>query len=745
MAQDPDRPLDDGRVRMPRTDAAMNRVAPSAGAGSKGSKDDKQPVALRAGPRKLSRSEEQAIVRRALKNFERASKADDENRKAGLDDDKFYYGEQWPSDILQQRNADKRPALTINKLPTFVHQVTNDQRQNRLSINVSPVGDRSDVQGAQMFRGLVRAIERNSTADIAYDTGFESAARKGWGYWRVVTQFESPDSFHQEILIKRVRNAFSVYMDPNRLEPDGADAKFGFITEMIPREDFKAQYPKADPMHWSVGGVGDSAKLWIDQHNVRIAEYFEIVHETRKLVMLSNGHVGWEDELADHTRAMIEAGRIDIEDERESDCPKVHWYLLTAKEILEERDWPGRYIPIIECVGDEIDIEGKVKKWGIVRHAKDAQRMYNYWATSETENVALAPKAKFLLAEGQDEGYEQEWNQAHTRSSPVLHYRQRDLTGQPAPPPIPTTPPQIPAAVVNAKQGAAQDMQATTGIRFDATLQERVYDESGRALRELRRSGDLGSFHFTDNFARSLRHTGEILIDLIPKIYDTKRVLTILREDDREELVQLDPSAPPNSPDQRHPVTQKAMKVFNPSLGKYGVTVTIGPSYATKRIEAAESMMDFVRAMPNAGALIMDLVAKSQDWPEAETIATRLAKAIPPQYLTPEVKDVPPQVQAIIQSLDTQVKQLTAEKGALLAQLTDQQADRAQRQDKIEKDFESKLINIVAQVETKMAAVQQKAEQTFITQIGSRLEALGEGVNLLRETLANPPEKETKH
>jgi hypothetical protein len=745
MAQVPDKPLDDGKVRMPRTDAAMNRVAPSAGAGGKGSKDDKKPVALRASSAKRNKAKDQEIVKRALKNFERSSKADDENRKAGLDDDKFYYGDQWPSDVIERRRNDPsgpRPTLTINKLPTFVHQVTNDQRQNRLSINVSPVGDRSDVQGAQMFRGLVRAVERNSTADIAYDTGFESAARKGWGYWRIVTQFESPDSFHQEVLIKRVRNAFSVYLDPDRQEPDGADSKFAFVTEMIPREDFKAQYPKADPMPWSVGGIGDSSKLWIDQHNVRIAEYFEIAHETRTLIMLSNGHVGWEDELADHTRAMIEDGRLEIEDERESDCPKVHWYLMTAKEILEERDWPGRYIPIVEVVGDEIDIEGKVKKWGIVRHAKDAQRMYNYWATSETENVALAPKAKFLLAEGQDEGYTEEWNQAHTRSSPVLHYRQADINGQPAPPPIPTTPPQIPAAVVNAKQGAAQDMMATTGIQFDPAMQERVYDESGRALREKRRTGNIGSFHFTDNFARSLRHTGEILIDLIPKIYDTKRVLTILREDDKEELVQLDPSAPPNAPDQRHPMTKKAMKVFNPSLGKYGVTVTIGPSYATKRIEAAESMMDFVRAMPNAGALIMDLVAKSQDWPEAETIATRLAKAIPPQYLTPEVKDVPPQVQAIIQQLDTQVKQLTVEKTALLAQLTDQQADRAQRQDKIEKDFEAKLIGIVSQVETKMAAVQQKAEQTFITQIGSRLEGLGESVNLLRETLA---EKETKH
>lgn len=739
MADAPYKSAADSKIHMPSMDAGMNRIAPSAqrgGKGEKGGEDDNRFGDKRLADRKRTKKEKQEILRRALKNFEHASKADDENRKAGLDDDKFYYGEQWPSDVVHQREG--RPCLTINKLPTFVHQVTNDLRQNRLSINVSPVGDRSDVEGAQMFRGIIRSIERKSSADIAYDTAIESAARKGWGYWRIITQFEAPDSFKQEIIIKRVRNAFSVYLDPDRLEPDASDAKWGFVTEMITRDQFKERYPKCDPMAWTSGGIGEKEKLWIEQNNVRIAEYFEIVNETKTLVMLSNGHVGYEDELSDFTKRMIDNGRLHIVDERESECPNVYWYFMTCKEIIEERDWPGRWIPIVECVGDEIDIEGKVKKWGIVRQAKDAQRMYNYWASSETENVALAPKAKFLLAEGQDEGYEQEWSQAHTKSNPVLHYRQLDLMGNQAPPPIPTLPPQIPAAVVGAKQGAAQDMMATTGIRFDATLQERVYDESGRALRELRRAGDLGWFHLTDNVARSLRHTGAILIDLIPKILDTKCIEMILREDDSEEFIQIDPSAPQGAPDTRHPVTQKSLKVLNPNLGKYGVTVTIGPSYATKRIEASESMMDFVRALPNAGALIMDLVAKSQDWPEAETIALRLAKAIPAEYLTPEAKDVPPQVQAMIQSLDTQVKQLTVEKTALLAQLTDQQADRAIQQDKIQKDFEAKLIATVAQVETVMAKTQQQAEQSWMTHVGSKIEALGEGVNLLRESLTNP-------
>jgi hypothetical protein len=309
----------------------------------------------------------------------------------------------------------------------------------------------------------------------------------------------------------------------------------------------------------------------------------------------------------------------------------------------------------------------------------------------------------------------------------VLQYKPETLNGKLLPPPTRQQPEGPPASVVNAKQGAAQDMMATTGIRFDATMQERTYDESGRALRELRERGDIGSFHFFDNLARSLRHTGVLIVDLIPKVYDTSRILTILREDDSEEQIKIDPNSPKATVEGQHPVTGKKLKIFNPTMGKYGVTVTIGPSYATKRIEAAESMMAFVRAVPAAGQLVMDLIAKNQDWPGAEEMATRLAKALPPNLLTPDQKDVPPQIQAMLQAMDSQIKQLSQERVQLMQALTEQQSDRAQRQDKIDKDFETKLLGIV-----------QKAEAAYSTHVGSQLKDLAEGVRMLHEHLSEP-------
>jgi len=735
MAQDPDKPKDDGKVRLPRTDSAMNKIAPKMTAPA----DDKGGKTKGAKAKEAERKEK--LLHRALKRFDKAVEAEAANRKEGLDDKKFAAGApyQWPAGIVAQRNLDQRPCLTINRLPNFIHQITNDQRQNRPGIVISPTGDRGDVDVAKMYRGLIRFIERDSCADTAYDTGFDSAVRMGWGYWRILTEYESPDSRNMKLVIRRIRNTFTVYMDPSADDQTAADAKWGFISTMIPRDEFTDKYPDADPMPFDKASIGEPMKNWLSKDEIRIAEYFEIEYKMRTLVALDNGHEGWEDELDDAVREAIADGRIEVIDERESRVPKVKWYKITAKDVLEETDWIGSTIPIVRVVGEEEDIEGKVILSGIVRHAKDSQRMYNYHKTGETELVALAPKAPFIGEEGQFEGHEDEWRTANTRSLPYLSYKGTSVNGTPIPPPQRQPFAGIPAGVVNAAQGAAQDMQATTGIRFDATMNERMIDESGKAIRELRRSGDMGSFHFIDNLARSLRRTGEILVEAIPLVYDTARTLTILREDDKEEQIRIDPTLPKPTGEMRKP-DGKRIKLFNPKFGKYGVTVTIGPSFATKRIEASENMISFAKALPQTGALIADLIAKNQDWPGAEEIATRLAKTLPPGLLQPDMKDVPPQVQAILQQQDAQVKELGMKLQAAMLELQDKRADRAVDIDKVNKDFEAKLLKVVADTEAKMAAVEEKAAANFNTHIGAQIQELGANVAGLIQQLEHPPQ-----
>ena len=690
MAQDALKPKDDGKIRLPKVDAAMNKLPPLSARGGKGSGEDDE-----AKGEEKDAAKKAELLTRMRKRFDRCISAEKDNRTEALDDIKFKAGDQWPAGTRAEREAERRPILTANYMPTFVHQITNDQRQNRPQINISPVGEKGDREAAKLYRGWIRAVERDSGADIAYDTAFDCAVTSGWGFWRIVSEYESPESFDKVLRIKRVRNPFTVYLDPDRQQPDGADAKYGFVTEMIPRHEFEEMYPDADPMPWTQNGVGEDAKNWADKDNIRVAEYYEIRVEHRDLVALSNGHIGWKDELHEDVLADIANGKITVVKERSAEVPKQTWYSATAVDILEEQPWPGRYVPIVECVGDEIDVQGKVKKSGVVRNAKDPQRMYNYWLTCETELIALAPKAPFIMEEGQVEGHEDRWKQANRKSYPYLLYKGVNLAGKPAPPPQRQQFAGVPTGVVQAKQGASQDMMGTTGIRFNATNQERMQDESGRAIRELRRTGDLGAFHYLDNLSRAQRHTGEILIDLAPSYLDTKRYATVLADDDTDELVLIDPHADKAYEERKNPQTGKVLKVFNPKIGKFSVTVTMGPSYATKRIEAAESMMAFAKAMPNTASMIADLIAKNQDWPGADEMARRLAKAVPANLLTPDQKDVPPQMQALLQSLDQQVKQLSQERQQLMSALNDRTADRAVAQDKVNKDFEAKLLQIL--------------------------------------------------
>lgn len=661
-----------------------------------------------------SSESDRKILRLALKRFKKCVEAENENRGKALEDLKFKAGDQWPQSIRTERENDKRPCLTANTIPTLTHQITNDIRQNRPAITISPIGDKTDKEAAQLFAGMIRAIERECAADIAYDTAITSAADIGFGYWRILTEYEDENSFNQNIVIRRVRNSFTVYLDPMRQEPDGCDAQFGFVSEMMPRDEFEDQYPDADPVSWTEKGVGDDLKEWVTKDAVRVAEYFTVEREPAKLVQLSNGHIGIYEELDSETLDAIKSGELEIISERQTDQQKVVWYKLTGHEILEKKPWPGKWIPIVEVVGEEIDLQGKVIRSGVIRNVKDAQRMKNFWLSYKTEIVALAPKSPYIGAEGQFEGYEGQWKMANRRSLPYLEYVPVSLDGNPVPPPQRQPPSGVPAGVVEAEQSAERDMMATSGVRFNATINERINDESGLAIREIRRNNDIGSFHYMDNASRSLRHTGRILVDLIPKVYDTRRVVTILREDDTEQRVTLDPMQAQPLQRQQNARQEPAQLLFNPGVGKYGVTVTVGPSYATKRIEAQEQMMRFAAAMPQKGQLIAHLIAKYSDWPGSDEIYKLLLKTLPPQLLTPDIKDLPPQMQQFVQSLMQQIGQLMAERVQMLKDLTDNRTDQATKRLKVDRDFEAKVLATLATLKTKMMDFDRQDIQTAV-------------------------------
>ena len=182
----------------------------------------------------------------AKKFLKLVNDAESTNRAEALSDVKFAAGDQWPVEIQNSRNLEARPCLTINKIDSYVRQVTNQQRQQRPRIKVHPVNNEGDMKIAQVIEGITRHIEVNSCADTAYDTAFDSAVRMGWGYIRIVTDYTREDSFDQEIFINQIENPFSVYFDPNSTQPDGSDAEKCLITSVIPKDTFKKMYPGSD-------------------------------------------------------------------------------------------------------------------------------------------------------------------------------------------------------------------------------------------------------------------------------------------------------------------------------------------------------------------------------------------------------------------------------------------------------------------------------------------------------------------
>jgi hypothetical protein len=587
-------------------------------------------------------SEEILTVARSRMKMAMAAYSD--TREDELDDLRFYAASpdnqwQWPADVLQTRGAvqgqtiNARPCLTINKLPQHVHQVTNEQRMNRPGIKVIPADDEADVDMAEVFNGVIRHIEYISDADVAYDTACENQVSYGEGYIRLLTEYCDEDTFDQDIKIARIRNSFSVYMDPMIQDPTGADARWCFVTEDVTKAEYERMYPDAAPISTLMSlGVGDqSISQWINENTIRIAEYFYIEYEKQTLNLYPGNQTAFDGTPEDKALRMMFGKPIRS---READRKKVKWCKINGYELLESREWAGAYIPVVRVVGNEFEVDGRMYVSGLVRNAKDAQRMYNYWVSQEAEMLALAPKAPFIGYGGQFEGYEQQWKTANTNNWPYLEVNPdvTDGQGQVLPLPQRAQPPMASSGLLQAKAGAAEDIKSATG-QYNASLGMTSNERSGKAILARQREGDVGTYHYVDNLARAIRHIGRQLVDLIPKIYDTERIARIIGEDGEPATVKMNPM-------QEEPVKRIVdqegtliEKIYNPNVGKYDVRVITGPGYATKRQEALESMAQLLQGNPQLWQVAGDLFVKNMDWPGAQDLAKRFKKTIDPKVL----------------------------------------------------------------------------------------------------------------
>ena len=608
------------------------------------------------------------IHEEALEQFEQSQEVWEENQRRYEQDVKFArMGEQWDDNDAERRRQDGRPMLTVNRLPSFIRQVSNDARQNKPQIKVMPQDSSGDPNTAEVLNGLIKNIENISKADLAYDTAIDCAASGGMGYFRVDVDYSDADTFDMDIRINRILNPLTVYPDANSTAADSSDWNYCFITEMMPLDEFEVAYPDADPIDFNAGSYTDREALWFEDKSVRLAEYWCRKQEEYDIHQLDTGDVV-TDEMLDEMQDTLDAMGIQVVKTRKSTKSVVKRYVLNGQEILETDEWEGSFIPVIPVWGEEVYHEGERHFYSLIHFAKDAQRMYNYWRTTTTELVALAPKAPWIGPAGSFDTDLQNWQVANTETLPFLEY-----DGDVPPQRQPFAGP--PAGALQEALNASDDMKSVMGLH-DASMGAQSNEISGVAISKRIREGDTSTFHFIDNMSRAIRHAGIVILDLIPHIYSQDRVLRIIGQDEQPQTVRV--NAPFQSkeemlPDHAKDQMEAINSVYDLRVGKYDVVVKAGPSYTTQREEARNSMIALLQAFPQAAQVTGDLVVESMDWPNADAFAKRLKAILPPGVID-EAQD--PQAAALakqVKEMDAVIQQLMAGREAKMAEI---QVDR---------------------------------------------------------------------
>lgn len=602
-----------------------------------------------------------------MEEFKKAEEAFQHNKETALSDIKFaLLSEQWDERDKSERRLDGRPYLTFNKLAAHVRQIVNDARESKPAIIVHPVDDDADPETAKVISGLIRNIEVTSNADIAYDTSIQQTVSGGFGYFRVNIDYTHDDSFDKDIKIERITNQFSVTPDPDSTSADGSDWMKCWITDRLPKDEFIARYPKAKKVNWENDYQHEGLDA-VNDDGVWICEYWVREEIERKICKLSDGSVVDEDDYEKPEVLAIyqELGIVKVE-ERIVKSFKVTQYIMSGAETLETNEWAGKYIPIIPVFGDEIIVEGKKYYRSAIHNSIDAQRNYNFWRTTSTESVADNSKVPYIGEEGSFKDPEK-WATSNRKKYAYLEYKK----GMNMPQKQPYA--GIPSGAVQEALNSADDIKSTMGM-FDASMGAQGNEVSGRAIIARQREGDTSTFHFIDNMTRSIRQLGKVIIDLIPKVYTGERIIRVLGESGKvPQNIKIGQSqnADPMEGEGEQGEGFNLSRVYDLSLGKYDLVVDSGPSYTTKRLEAATQMTEMIRAFPQLMSVAGDILASNLDWPGATELAERMKLLLPPQLQekNPELMQMQQQMQqmqqqamAAVTELQKQIEQLKVDK-----------------------------------------------------------------------------------
>ncbi len=671
---------------------------------------------------------------------------------------KFYAGEQWPEELLEARKGQPgngkmpplpaRPTITINKVREPVRHVLNEERQADMGIEVVPADDFEGLVGPidpteiELREGFLRRIQRQSHAKDARTWAFERAVIAGRGYYGVLTQYVPGKSFDQEIVLQRFYDQSSVGLDPEHEQPDGSDADWAFGGGVnLPLARFKQEYPDAKASayadaDWRLAEEQEPGWFLSDgeQRFVRVVNYYYTTRTTRELVQLETGAVVWEDELVPESKPVVT-------DRRTVTTPTITWAKVAGHDVLDETEWPGKYIPIVKVMGDEMQPYDKQHRaMGMVEPAIGSNRGFNYMVSKEVETVGLAPIPPWIMAEGQMEGHEAAWQASATRAITALQYRQKDLDGMPAPPPTRTQVDVPIQAIAIAIREFDQAIKTTTGIP-DATLGNIDPSlKSGKAIQALLAQAQRGTSNYLDNLARSITYEAQIINDLLPKVYGRPgRLARILNTQGETQAVLLHQPFTLQGPEgQQRPVAVPPGQPAPPEAKTYKLTpdanfniaIKVTKSYDTRREEEANTIGQLIAAEPQLMGVFGDLYFKYQDGPGHEEMEQRArAVLVPPVQALLSGKDqVPPQAQALIAQGQQAIQALTQELQKAQQIIQTKQVESQAKLQEAQMDNASRekiaLINASVGLEKTQATLDAENARTYVDAVENRLSKL---------------------
>jgi hypothetical protein len=650
----------------------------------------------------------------ALEAYDVCLEAATDNHESYLKEVRFWLlSEQWPEAIRNLRNTpgQQRPMFTLNMGPSFCKQVMNDIRQNRPAIKVRPADSAADIETAMVMSGLIRNIQYASRADIAHDTAAECSVTGGFGYWRVLLDYCTDDSFDQDIRIARISNPLSVLGDPYSRDAGSIDWNVAFVSELYSKDEFEEKWPGAKPVSFSSKDADAKVRTnWTQGEDILTAEWWRRDEVPKKILRLSNGQtMETETYLAPgddgpSLKDILDNQGVTVLQERVIQGYRVRQCIMNGEEVLNETTvWPGRYIPIVEIVGDEINVQGKRYLRSLIHNAKDAQEQLNYWETTATELVALSPRVPYIGPVGAFKT-DPRWASANSANHPYLEY---DVTGgdKPERQPLDSGPA---IGAMQQSQRAHENMKAIIGM-YNASLGQRSNETSGKAIDARKREGDVGSFNFPDNVNRGIQHEGLILMDLIPKVYTANRIVRVLGEDGQAQNVTLgkgQPQKEPPKPNAPEPRIGSLTGIFDLSAGKYDLTVEAGPSYTTQRAETAAVVGELIRANPAMMQIGGDILVSNLDLKDGPELSRRLKKMLPPNLQDQGGEEIPPHIEQMIAMGKEQIALLTEENN----KLKQDEAGKVAAAGKIE--VEKRKLDIE---EKKIPAIQQEQEINLLT------------------------------